>query len=145
MSESPACNHRPCYAARRSYPVDNARKPHRTRLLLWFTTRSLQQGYRFGLQFYDTWMRHLMSNVTIRNVVYSSTEWLTQAALVALTFSDQFKPFHVASIRGIRLVNVTKAAVLSNPVVRTGSWRFYNFLGADTNGGARSISLLVYV
>ncbi|KAG2447710.1 hypothetical protein HYH02_007170 [Chlamydomonas schloesseri] len=100
----------------------------------WLTANipnDLEQGYRFGLQFYDTWMRHLMSNVTIRNVVYSTTEWLTQAALTALTFSDQFKPFHVASIRGIRLVNVTKAAVLSNPLVRTGSWRFYNFLDAD--------------
>ncbi|KAG2454241.1 hypothetical protein HYH02_001275 [Chlamydomonas schloesseri] len=100
----------------------------------WLTANmpnDLQQGYRFALQWYDTWMRHLTANVTIHNVLYSTTEWLTQAALVSMTHSDQFKPYHVASLRGISLVNVTKAAVLSNAVTRTGSWRFYNFLDAD--------------
>eukprot|EP00198_Chlamydomonas_reinhardtii_P011745 XP_001701082.1 predicted protein [Chlamydomonas reinhardtii] len=108
----------------------NLNSPHGS----WLTSNmpnDLQQGYRFGLQFYDTWMRHLVANVTIRNVVHSPTEWLTQAALISMTHSDQFKPYHVASIRGLRLLNVSSAAVLSNAVTRTGSWRFYNFLDAD--------------
>ena len=67
--------------------------------------------------------------VCVRVRACSPTEWLTQAALISMTHSDQFKPYHVASIRGLRLLNVSSAAVLSNAVTRTGSWRFYNFLG----------------
>ncbi len=60
----------------------------------------------------------------------SSPSWAVQAAMSAITWSDQFKPGHLASMRGIRFVNVTPEAVMFKPVAKTGSWRFYNFLGA---------------
>ncbi len=65
-----------------------------------------------------------------RNVPYiAEPEWEQQAAVGTITWSDQFKPGHLASMRGIRFVNVTPDARLLNPVRRTGAWRFYNFLG----------------
>ncbi|KAG2425540.1 hypothetical protein HXX76_013584 [Chlamydomonas incerta] len=96
----------------------------------WLATNipgDLGPNNRYGLQFYDNFYRHLLANVTIRNVVPNTK----QAAILSLVFSDQFKPSHTASMQDIRLVNVPRAQALSNALVRTGAWRFYNFLDAD--------------
>jgi hypothetical protein len=66
-----------------------------------------------------------------RSIAYNADGDQEQGAIVGLTFSDLFKPSHLASFRGIKFVNVTQSARIVNPVRKTGSWRFYNFLDTD--------------
>ncbi|KXZ43781.1 hypothetical protein GPECTOR_80g141 [Gonium pectorale] len=91
----------------------------------------LRLDMRYGLQFYDTFYRNIARNVTIRNVPYNTAAWQDQAALISLSFSDQFKPGHLSTVRDIRLVNVSANAAIRNPVVKSGSWRWFNFLDSD--------------
>ncbi|KAG2494043.1 hypothetical protein HYH03_007689 [Edaphochlamys debaryana] len=92
----------------------------------------LPLGYRFGLQFYDTFYRHMLRNITLRNIPYNRTrEWYVQAGVIGLTFSDRFKPGHLVSMKGVRWVNATPDARVYNPLVKSGSWRSYNFFDAD--------------
>lgn len=75
-----------------------------------------------------------------RNVPYNNTaDWFSQAALISLSFSDQFKPGHLATVRGIRLINVTAAAGIRNPLVKSGSWRWFNFLGELSAGELKQL------
>ncbi|KAG2489710.1 hypothetical protein HYH03_011817 [Edaphochlamys debaryana] len=100
----------------------------------WLISRipnDLPLGYRYGLQWYDTFYRHIVRNVTIRNVPYNTTSWANQAAVLSLVHSDQFKPGHLVTLRGIRLVNVSVNATVNNALRKTGAWRFYNFLDSD--------------
>ncbi|KAG2451086.1 hypothetical protein HYH02_004354 [Chlamydomonas schloesseri] len=96
----------------------------------WLTSNipgDLGTNYRYGLQFYDNFYRHLLANVTIRDVVANTV----QAAILSTVFSDQTKPAHTASMKNINLVNVPRSQVLSNAQVNTGAWRFYNLLDVD--------------
>ncbi|KAG2444074.1 hypothetical protein HYH02_009017 [Chlamydomonas schloesseri] len=104
----------------------NINTPHGS----WLTSNipgDLGANNRYGLQFYDNFYRHFVANVTIRNVVPNTR----QAAILSLVFSDQFKPAHVISMKDITLANVPRAQALSNALVKTGAWRYYNFLDTD--------------
>jgi hypothetical protein len=65
------------------------------------------------------------------NIAYNPTNHLSQGAFLGLTFSDQFKPSHLASFRGIKFVNVSQNATIVNPLRKTGSWRYFNYYDTD--------------
>lgn len=84
---------------------------------------------RLGFQFYDTWVRTMLDNVTFRNFGAKDSVFLP------MIHSDQFKPQGISAVKGIRYENVVAPVVINSPAWQdTGSAFQYSIL--DFTGSA---------
>ncbi|KAL6754041.1 hypothetical protein V8C86DRAFT_399941 [Haematococcus lacustris] len=85
-----------------------------------------------GFQWYDTRVQTVLTNVTFSNFVYQPQLLsMRQGVFYSMVPSDEFKPCHISTSRGVTLKNIDWNALIHNPVMQTGSSRYFNWLDWD--------------
>ncbi|KAM9952753.1 hypothetical protein ACTFIR_007808 [Dictyostelium discoideum] len=97
---------------------------------------SKSQSYnRQGFQFYDTYVTTILSHITFRNFIQNPTSVYPDddnVVIIALTFSDLYKPQFISSTINITLENILPAQIIGHKIVPdSGSSRFFNFIDWD--------------
>ncbi|EFA75934.1 hypothetical protein PPL_10508 [Heterostelium album PN500] len=92
-------------------------------------------NYRQGFQLYDNYVTTIISDVTFRNFIANPTSVypdVDNVVIIALTFSDIYKPQFISSLVNITLQNVPKSQVIGHRIVPdSGSSRYFNLIDWD--------------
>lgn len=87
-----------------------------------------------GFQYYDTWSKAILSNVTFRNFRNSLTTgdpYSDNTGLIGMTHSDTFKPQNLAAGIGLRWENFDDSQRVGLRAQDTGSSRYYSLVDFD--------------
>lgn len=99
-----------------------------------------------GFQFYDTWVKSLITNTVFRN--YHSLEpppsnpHSNNFCIISMTHSDKFKPQGISATNAITYQNVQREQYIGHSITDTGSSRYFNFVdwdGSATDSGVPTI------
>lgn len=87
-----------------------------------------------GFQFYDTWVKTILTNVIFRNypprASYSSVQD-DNRAIISMTHSDVFKPQGISAVRNLKYENFPRSQIIGHRIQDTGASRYYNFVDWD--------------
>ncbi|EFA76092.1 hypothetical protein PPL_10671 [Heterostelium album PN500] len=90
---------------------------------------------RQGFQFYDTYVKTILTNVVFRNYAtvypYSQSSEDDNKVIISMTHSDEFKPQGISATRNITLQNCLASQIIGHNIVDTGSSRYFNFIDFD--------------
>jgi hypothetical protein len=90
---------------------------------------------QMGFQFYDTWVKTMVTNVVFRNFVprpASDPSWYgKRTVLTSLNFSDKFKPQGISATARVTYENVPPEIRIGHTLVNSGSARYFNFVDWD--------------
>ncbi|KAK5575391.1 hypothetical protein RB653_010651 [Dictyostelium firmibasis] len=90
---------------------------------------------RQGFQLYDTYVTTILSHITFRNFIENPTSIYPDddnVVIIALTFSDIYKPQFISSLVNITLQNVPTSQIIGHKIVNdSGSSRFFNLIDWD--------------
>eukprot|EP01125_Pyxidicula_operculata_P020153 TRINITY_DN7392_c0_g1_i1.p1 TRINITY_DN7392_c0_g1~~TRINITY_DN7392_c0_g1_i1.p1 ORF type:complete len:1411 (+),score=306.06 TRINITY_DN7392_c0_g1_i1:3-4235(+) len=90
-----------------------------------------------GFQFYDTWSRSSLSNVTFRNfntandTIGPTSIYNDNVFIISMTHSDKFKPQGIAAVGAIKSENSSWTQRIGHYIRNTGASRYYNFVDSD--------------
>lgn len=90
---------------------------------------------QMGFQFYDTWVKTMVTNVVFRNFVprdpADPSYYGKRTTLTSLNFSDRFKPQGISATKGITFENVPVEIRIGHTLANSGSARYFNFVDWD--------------
>lgn len=106
-----------------------------------------------GFQFYDTWTRTMLDDVTFRGYHFvdgdrldltNPNRWsLTNRVIESMDHSDTFKPQGINAVRNITLESVDSLALMDMPGPDTGSGWMYNHVSFDGTLANRTMYSIV--
>lgn len=108
-----------------------------------------------GFQFYDTWVKSIVSDVIFRgfkantpaynfNASSSPYEWKDKRAFTSLIHSDIYKPQGISATKGITFENTDRSQYFGHKYMETGASRYTNFIDWDgTFGGASGTAQMI--
>ena len=91
-------------------------------------------SYSQGFQFYDTFVKTILSNITFENFPFiSSAEFPENGnfGIMSMTHSDVFKPQGISATKGIKWPGVDQRSFMKHHHRETGSARYFNFMDWD--------------
>ncbi|KAM9953074.1 hypothetical protein ACTFIR_008132 [Dictyostelium discoideum] len=89
-----------------------------------------------GFQFYDTYVKTVLSNISFRNYIKSPKSLNDEddnRAIISMTHGDVFKPQGISAARAISFVNVAKSQTVGHQVLPTSGSRYFNFIDWDSS------------
>ena len=99
----------------------------------------LQMPSREGFQYYDTWVKTLLVQVTFTNYNHS----LGDSVILGMTHSDTWKPQGINAARAIKFENCTRKARFQINNVPTGSSWMYNLIDYDGSTVNANVPMIV--
>ena len=104
------------------------------------------QNVPSGFQFYDTWVKSIVSNVIMRgftantpawnfNASNSPYAWGDKRAFTSLIHSDIFKPQGISATKNIKWQNTDRSQYWGHKYWETGASRYTNFIDWDGSFG----------
>lgn len=102
----------------------------------------MQQGF----QFYDTWVKTIITNIVFKNFVMRPGYTTVQddnRAIISMTFSDQYKPQGISATRSIRYENMDRKQIIGHRIEENGASRYYNFIDYDGTASLRGRPAIV--
>ncbi|KAF2078218.1 hypothetical protein CYY_000508 [Polysphondylium violaceum] len=105
-----------------------------------------QKYDRQGFQFYDTYVKTILSNIKFANFIAKTSPASDEEdnrVIISMTHSDVFKPQGMSVTKNITFENVAAAQKIGHNVVDTGSSRYFNYIDSDGSFSGRGVPTLI--
>ena len=120
------------------------------------STQSLVHYTRYGsgFQFYDTWVKSLVTDTVFRGFSPNTPPWDPAGAdafgyrdervFTALVHSDRYKPQGISATKNLRFENTARTQYYLHKWIDTGSSRYLNFVDWDGSfGGTANVAQIL--
>ena len=102
-------------------------------------TVDLGIGTRYGFQFYDTWTKTMLDNITFRNFDASEDD----VVILGMVHSDTFKPQGIGAMRNVKYDNCARSTLFWIDDRPTGASWIYNIVDFDGSATLRGVPTVV--